>query len=68
MAMKKERLKVEIDMETGDVKLDVLNGVGSSCSKEAADIIDALGSAKSGGKKPEYFRKVVDKAQNVLKR
>jgi hypothetical protein len=68
MPMKKERFSIEIDMETGDVKMDVINGVGASCSIEAAKIIDGLGTPKVVTKKPEYFRKVADQAKNVVKR
>lgn len=63
--MKKERVRIEIDMETGEASVDILNALGPSCAKDAEEWANTIGSAKNVKKKAEFFQKSAEKAKNV---
>lgn len=56
----KERVKIVID-EDGNPSIDILGGVGKSCSKEAKEWADLAGGGAHVTKKPEYFVQKTDK-------
>lgn len=62
-AMKKPRVKVEIDLESGDHSVDILNKIGPTCAKDAEEWANVAGAPKSVTKKPEYFQKTPTKQQ-----
>lgn len=49
----------------GTTDIEVLNAIGPTCSKDAQEFADALGSTMSAKKKPEYFVKKDEKQKNV---
>lgn len=63
--MKKERVRIEIDLETGDFDIDVVNTIGSSCAKDAEEWAKIGGGAKKVTRKPEYFQKSPKKQENT---
>lgn len=49
-------VNVDIDNETGNVSIDIIGGVDSSCS-DISDAFKKLGRCTKDIKKPEYYQK-----------
>ena len=57
--MKKERVRIVID-EEGNPSIDIVNAVGPSCAKDAAEWSALSGGGVQIRKKPEFFQKNPD--------
>lgn len=66
--MPKDRVKIEINMETGETNVDILNAIGPSCKKDADDWAATIGGKKSVTQKPEFFQKTAEQQKNVQSR
>ena len=55
---------IEIDENTGDVSVDILNMEGQACSGVADDFL-ALGRRKSSYKKREYYSTSASQAATI---
>jgi hypothetical protein len=64
MSMKKERVRIEIDVETGNYDIDIVNVIGPTCQKDADKWAELGGGAKKVVKKQEFFKQG-QKAQNL---
>lgn len=62
--MKKPHMRF-VCKEDGTVDMEVLNTIGPSCSLDAKEYADAIGSTLKRTKKPEFFVKKDEKQKNT---
>lgn len=66
--MPKERVKIEINLDTAESSVDILNAIGPSCKKDADDWANIIGGKKAVTMKPEFYQKAAEQQKNTQAR
>lgn len=62
-----KEIKIEIDLDTGEITLETSGFIGDECLKETEDLKKALGKATKEIRKNEFYKKI-NNAKQIKRR